>query len=159
MALSLTTIRNDTVGGATSIYGRRLQLSIIGDYLKGHGGEIHPIDDLLTTAPTTLTPGGLTRIGVSGSSQGPTQSFMPVPIAGLRKTIVLNSTSTGSYQLLSTANGAAFFCASDGTSKAVLNFVGPGGSVTLEALSTTQWYVTAQTGNTSLGNITYTTST
>lgn len=159
MALSLTTIRNGVVGGFTSIYGRRLGISIIGDYVKGHGGQVLPIDDLTTTAPTTLTPGGLTRIAVSGSSQGPVQSFMPVPVAGLRKTIVNNSTSTGSYQLLSTANGASFLTCSDGTTKGVLNFIGPGGSVTLEALSTTQWAVTAQTGNTSLGNVTYTTST
>ncbi len=159
MALSLNTIRN---GIQTSIYGRRLGLTITNELLVGFNGVREVIEDL-TTVPTTLAAFGVSVVGVTGSSQGPVQHFLPVPIAGVEKTIILNTTSTASHQFLSTANGASIRSASDGSTKSLVNMLGGGGALTLLGLSSAAWVVkglgvgAASSGATP--NISYTTST
>lgn len=151
MALSLESLRNVI---ATSIFGRRLGLDI-NDYLTGTKDIRKAVEDL-TTVPTTVIAYGNSRVTASGSSQGPVQHFLPVPVVGLTKILSISTTSTGSHQFLSTANGASILCASDGTTKSLVNIVGQGGGVTLFGLTTAIWQVIAQT---STGGITYTTST
>lgn len=144
----------------TSIHGRRLGLDRR-DFLVGHRGERVPVEDL-TTVATTLAHGGISRISGLGSSQGPVQHNLPIPVIGTRKVIIMDCTSTGSQQFLSTPNGAAIFISSLGTTGGVINFIGPGGRIVLRAVSTAAWSVESEGPyiSTALGKaITYTTST
>lgn len=155
MAFSINTIRNTILD---SIKGRKIGLDPAG-YLVGQLETKAAVEDIQSTTPTTLLAYGLTRILTSGSSQGPTQHFLPVPVTGVEKTIAMVSTSTGSQQFLSTANGASIIMATAGTTVGVINFVGPGGFIRLFAASTTQWIVTAIGGSTAAGQPLFTTST
>src|SRR5690242_17261190 len=124
MAQSLETIRSSLL---TSIFGRRLGLTS-DEYVGGTKELKLAIEDISTTVPTTLLAYGITRILTSGSSQGPTQHFLPAPVPGVEKTIIMVTTSTGSQQFLSTANGASIITATGGSTIGVLNFIGPGGA-------------------------------
>lgn len=158
MAQSLETLRNNNI---TSLWGRRLGLQL-DETLAGAREMKLAIEDIQSTVPTTALAYGVTRVLTSGSSQGPTQHFLPAPIPGVRKYIAMHTTSTGSQQFLSTANGASILSASDGTTKAVLNFRGPGGAVELLGLTTAVWSVLggfAFSDTALTANITYTTST
>jgi hypothetical protein len=158
MAQSLETLRSNQV---TPIYGRRLGFQQ-DETLSGPKEIKLAIEDINTTVPTTALAYGVTRVLTSGSSQGPTQHFLPAPIPGVRKYLGMGSTSTGSQQFLSTANGAAIMAASDGTTKGVLNFRGPGGFVQLLGLTTAIWQVVGgmNVGSTDVvANVVYTTST
>ncbi len=155
MAQSLETLRSQN---NTSIYGRRLGLTY-DDYLVGPKDLKLAIEDIQTTVATTAAAYGITRVLTTGSSQGPVQHFLPAPIPGVEKVILLQSTSTGSQQFLSTANGAAIIAASDGTTKGVVNLVGPGGSITLVGLTTALWGVKARDGSSAASLPTFTTST
>jgi hypothetical protein len=152
MAQSLETLRGTNI---TSIWGRRLGLQF-DETIAGAKELKLAVEDIVSTVPTTALAYGVTRILTSGSSQGPVQHNLPAPIPGVRKIIVMNTTSTGSYQFLSTGNGAAILAASDGTTKGLVNFIGQGGVMQLVGLTTAIWAVTAQN---STGGITYTTST
>jgi hypothetical protein len=145
MALTLTTIRNSNV---KSIHGRELGIDASG-YLVGPPGMVQAIEDV--DAATTLAAHGISRLVTSGSTSN-RQHNLPTPVPGIRKTIVLTSTSTGSQQLLSTPNGAAIF-SSAGTTANAANLVGPGGFVVLVGITTAVWAVE------SAQNTTYTTST
>jgi hypothetical protein len=152
MAQSLETIRG---GAVTPIYGRRLGLQRD----ESLGGPIEmklAVEDLATTVPTTILAYGVTRVLTSGSSQGPVQHNLPAPIPGIRKYLIMDTTSTGSYQFMSTANGASILAASDGTTKSLINFVGQGGVAILVGLTTAKWGVLSAE---STGGVTYTTST
>ena len=158
MAQSLETLRGKNV---TPIFGRRLGLQF-DETLAGPKELKLAIEDITSTVPTTALAYGVTRVRTSGSSQGPTQHFLPAPIEGVRKYIAMNTTSTGSQQFLSTANGASILAASDGTTKGVLNFRGPGGSVQMLGLTSAIWAVIGgmNVGSTDVvANVTYTTST
>lgn len=126
----------------TSIHGRRLGIDRR-DFLVGPAGFRLPIEDINSTVPTTVGYSTVTRIRTSGSSQGPTQHNLPSPsdVIGMRKTILMTSTSTGSQQFLSTPNGASIFAATLGTTVGVINFIGPGGSINLRAVSASEWAV------------------
>lgn len=151
MAKLLEAFRNSII---TSIRGRRLGLTN-DDYLVGVKAVATQIEDL-TTSPTTVAAYGHSRVTVTGSSQGPVQHFLPAPVPGVMKTLSLDSTSTASHQFLSTANGASIMAASDGTTKAVINLIGQGGSAILLGVSTAIWRVLA---GASTGGVSYTTST
>lgn len=149
MALSLETIRNAIL---TSMYGRRAGITP-DEYFAGPKDFKRAIEDL-TTVATTVIGYGTSRVIATGSTQGPVQYTLPAPIPGTQKRLTINTTSTASFQFLSTAAGASILAASDGTTKALVNLVGPGGSVTLEAVTTALWQVIA-----SVGSPSYTTST
>lgn len=153
MALSLDTLRNQVV---TSIFGRRMGLDS-NDFLVGPKGLRQQVEDL-TTAATTVAGFGISRVTATGSSQGPVQYTLPSPAGfiGTIKYLALATTSTGSYQFLSTANGASILAASDGTTKALVNLVGQGGVVGLMAVSSAAWQVVSSV---STGGVSYTTST
>jgi hypothetical protein len=151
MASLLETIRNSIV---TSLYGRRLGITGA-EFLVGQKDLQLQVEDL-TTVATTVAGYGYSRVIATGSSQGPVQYTLPAPIPGVKWTGMINSTSTGSYQFLSTANGASIKAASDATTKALVNLIGQGGSVTLVGVTTSIWQVIAYT---STGGVTYTTST
>lgn len=157
MTQALETLRSAIL---TSIFGRRLGFDING-YLVGSPDVRHVVEDINTgSTGTTLRPDGLARVITSGSSQGPVQINLPAPIPGVRKTLVMDTTSTGSHQFLSTPNGASILAGSDGTTKSLINLLGQGGSVILEGLTTAKWAVVAA-GNISTGtlNVSYATST
>ncbi len=151
MAFSLQQIRNTII---TSIFGRQIGLDVNG-YLVGPPEMRLAIEDL-TTVPTTVIGYGLSRVTATGSTQGPVQYFLPAPIPGVRKYLSITTTSTASFQFLSTANGASILAASDATTKAVVNIVGQGGAVELIGITTAIWQVI---NFVSTGGITYTTST
>jgi hypothetical protein len=151
MANLLETIRNAAL---TSIYGRRLGITPA-DNIAGFKAVQTAVQDL-TTAATTVNGYGTSRVIATGSSQGPVQYTLPAPIPGTDTVLCLNTTSTGSYQFLSTANGASILAASDGTTKSLVNLIGQGGAVTLRAMTTAIWQVIASV---STGGVTYTTST
>ena len=152
MAQLLNTIRDKIT---TSFFGRRLGL-IPSDYLAGPKAMVLQVEDL-TTTPTTLAAFGHSVVTATGSTQGPVQHFLPAPpYAGIIKTLSIRTTSTGSHQFLSTANGASILAASDATTKGVINFLGQGGAVTLLSLSTAVWQVIASV---STGGVSYTTTT
>lgn len=148
MAQLIETLRSNNV---TSLWGRRVGLQL-DETMAGIKDVKLAIEDIQTTVPTTALAYGITRILTTGSSQGPVQHLLPAPIPGVRKHLVMNTTSTGSQQFLSTANGASILAASDGTTKSLINFVGQGGAVTLMGLTTAIWAVMA-----SVGGVTYTT--
>jgi hypothetical protein len=152
MAKLLETLRNTIL---TSVHGRRVGLDK-DEYLVGPKALAVQIEDIQSTNATTVSAYGHTRVLTSGSSQGPVQHFLPAPVPGVMKTLSLDSTSTGSQQFLSTANGASILAASDGTTKGVLNFLGQGGSAILIGVTTAIWRVLAQA---STGGVSYTTST
>jgi hypothetical protein len=149
MALSLESLRNL---GLTTIFGRRLALDA-SDFLVGPKGMREQVEDL-TTTPTTVANHGLSRVTATGSSQGAVQHFLPAPVVGGTKRLSITTTSTGSHQFLSTANGASVLAASDGTTKSLVNLIGPGGAVTLFGVTTAAWQVIA-----TVGGVSYTTST
>lgn len=153
MGQSLTQIGNLVL---KSIRGRELGLTY-DNYLAGPKASLEVVQDIQSTVPNTaVLPYGITRILTSGSSQGPVQHTLPgSPYPGVRKTLQMNTTSTGSQQFLA-GSGVSILAASDATTKAVINFVGQGGSVTLAALTTAIWAVVEQC---STGAVTYTTST
>lgn len=142
----------------TTIFGGRLGLTTDG-YLAGPPDIKKRQVDIQSTVPTTVGPDGYVRNLTSGSSQGPTQHNLAAPVQGVELTIVLNSTSTGSQQYLSTPNGASIFLATAGTTVGVVNFAGPGGSVTLVGMSSAAWAVKSLAGSTAGGAPTFTTST
>jgi hypothetical protein len=151
MAFSLEQIRNSIL---TSIYGRRAGLTGA-DFFAGPRALQHVIEDL-TTASTGASNSGHSRVIATGSSQGPVQYTLAAPVPGVYKTLSIDTTSTGSYQFLSTANGASIMAGSDGTTKSLINLVGQGGSVMLVGVTTAIWRVIAQA---STGGLSYTTST
>lgn len=163
MAQSLETLRSSLL---TSIFGRRLGLDPQ-DYLAGPKSLREQVQDVNTGSSATAIPAhGVTRVTCSGSTQGPVQYLLDAPAVGVHKIIMLGgtagATSTGSYQFLSTAAGAAFLIASLGTTAGVLNLIGPASMVRLKGLTTNLWgivgvgpYISTALG----GNISYTTST
>lgn len=151
MAFSLESLRSSII---TGLLGRRIGIDPNG-YLVGSPGIRSAVEDL-TTTPTTVTAYGLSRVTATGSSQGPVQHFLPAPIIGVTKILTIATTSTGSHQFLSTANGASVLAASDGTTKSLVNILGQGGAVTLFGVSTSIWQVISSV---STGGISYTTST
>lgn len=158
MAQSLETLRSRTV---TSIHGRRLALDS-GGYVVGPPDIKGVVEDLTTSTGTDVLAYGIGRVTATGSSQGPVQYNLAAPVPGVSKRLCMNTTSTGSYQFLSTPNGASIMCGSDGTTKSLVNLVGPGGAVTLWGVTTAIWQVMGEGGynTTALGkNVTYTTST
>ena len=135
MALLIETLRN---AYKTSLYGRRIGLDA-NDYIVGPPGMRVQVEDITTTAATSASPFGITRVLTSGSSQ--TGSYtLQAPIVGVTKTLLLNSTSTGGQQF--TMTGATVYNATAGTSSAVVNLYAPGASVQLTAVATDRWIVT-----------------
>lgn len=153
MALSLETLRSAIL---VSKHGRQLGLDKNG-YLIGMPSIREAVEDITTTAATSAIPYGITRVLISGSSQGG-RNTLQAPVVGVTKTLVLNSTSTGGQHF--TATGATIYTASAGTSSAVVNLYAPGASVVLTAVSTNRWVVTGGSlGTTTTPLVTFTTST
>lgn len=154
MAQSLETLRGLNV---TPLFGRRIGLQR-DDTLAGFPDVKLPIEDLTTSTGVTLLANGITAVITSGSTQGPVQYNLPAPIPGTRKIITMNTTSTGSHQFLSTANGASIRAASDGSTQRVINMLG-GGMAILHAVSTAVWIAQHGYGSSGSPNVSYTTST
>jgi hypothetical protein len=153
MAYSIQQLSKERV---RPIHGRNGALDN-NNQVVGIRGVRLPITDL-STAAATIVNGGVYRITGLGSTQGPVQQNLPAPSPGSEIEIILGCTSTGSYQFLSTPNGASVIGASDGTTKGAVNFIGPSGAITLRAVSTASWAVTSRAG-TSASWPTFTTST
>tara|TARA_R110000868_G_scaffold411755_1_gene708909 strand:- start:26689 stop:27150 length:462 start_codon:yes stop_codon:yes gene_type:complete len=134
MALLLETIRNTYM--ATSKHGRRLFLSNA-DALGGFTGVINPIEDVTSTAGTSITPFGHTNILTSGSSQLGVHTIQAISQPGVRKTIGLISTSTGN-QIIKPTNAVIYTC-SGATGSTAINLKGFGATIELLAISTGVW--------------------
>lgn len=159
MAQSLETLRSSKV---KSIQGRELGIDKDG-YLVGPPGMKRVIEDLATgTTGTDVLPHGIARVITSGSTQGPVQRRLAAPQPGVEKILMLDSSSTGSMQFLSTPNGASIIMSSAGTTVGVINLLSPGACVRLVGLTTAKWYVVSEGGYNSTAfvkNVSYTTST
>lgn len=159
MAQSLETLRSSKI---KSIYGRELGIDKDG-YLVG-APQLKEVVEDITTASTGTTPAayGIAQVLTSGSSQGPVQINLPAPVVGVRKRLLMVSTSTGSHQFLSTPAGASIIKSSDGSTGSLVNLLGPGAAVTLVGLTTAKWFVEAigAYNTTAFGsNLSFTTST
>jgi len=149
MPLLLETIRN--VYKATSVHGRRLFMSSR-DALGGFTGIINPIEDVTSTAGTTVTNFGVTNFLTSGSSQTGIHTLQAIDQPGIMKTLGLISTSTGG-QIIK-PNNAVIFTSSGATGSTAINLRQAGANITLLAISTGVWQ---QIGTNSL--VTFSTST
>lgn len=160
---TLEQIRNSNL---TSLYGRRLGVTQksgantqLDEYIGGPKDLVRRVQSITTTVPTTVNADGMVAISGLGSSQGPVQHNLPIPVPGVELQISLACTSTGSMQFLSTPNGASIVADTAGTTVGVVNLVGPGGGIVLFAASTTVWLVTGRSGSTAGGIPLYSTST
>ncbi len=150
MAVSLEQLRNTIM---TSLFGRRLGFDN-NEFLVGTKDLRVAIEDISTTAATSALPYGHTRVLTSGSSQTGVYTLQ-APIPGVRKTLALNSTSTGTAQF--TATNAAFLSGS-GTSEAVISLITKGAFVELLGVTTAYWQILS--GSSIIPtNVLYTTST
>lgn len=150
MALLLETIRNLYM--ATSKHGRRLFLSNA-DALGGFTGTITPIEDVTSTAGTSITNFGHTNFLTSGSSQLGLHTLQAINQPGMNKSIGLISTSTGN-QIIRPTN-AVIYTATGTSGSTVINLKGFGASIELLAISTGIW----QQMGASNSLVTFTTST
>lgn len=134
MAYLLETLRAQR---KTSIHGRRLALDK-DDYLVGPADLRTQVEDQQSTAGTSMPPNGITRILTTGSSQCGIYP-LAAPVIGARKKIVLMSSSTG-CQLVKASGSALFYgCSVSTVGSTVINFLGRGANVTLEAVSSIAW--------------------
>lgn len=157
MAQSLETLRHSAV----SIRGRRLMIDR-NDFLIAKPTK-QIIEDVTTgSSGTTQSNHGISRVTATGSSQGPVQVPLAAPEPGVEKTLVLGTSSTASYQFLTTPAGAAVMHSSAGTTAGVINLLGPGAVITLIGVTTALWQVKSEGGYNSTGmgkNVSFTTST
>lgn len=134
MAYSLQTLRSQKI---TSIHGRRLALDK-DDFIVGPKDIRTQIEDVQSTAGSSFSAFGLTRILTTGSTQCGIYTLQ-APVIGARKRIVLNSSSTG-CQLVKASGGALFYgCSVSTIGSTVINFLGRGANVSLEAVSSVAW--------------------
>lgn len=133
MADLLQTQRNSIL---TSIYGRRLGIDR-NDYLVGPKAEAVQVEDITTTAATSASPYGITRVLTTGSTQLGLYSLQAPERAGVRKTLCLHSTSTGNMQFQLT--GANCWASSGASGTTMINLKGNGAVVELLSISTTLW--------------------
>lgn len=140
MALSINTLGDYAM--RTSIKGRRFGLwrsAAQYEALAGPVGLLKPIEDISTTVATSATPYGVTNVICSGSTQGSVNTLQ-APIPGLKKTLVLASSSTGNHMFRFT--DATLITASGATGSTVVNLKGMGAAIEMFALSTSQWIQT-----------------
>lgn len=157
MAMLLETLRS---AKKTSVHGRRLGLDK-DDFIVGPKAVRHQVEDFQTTAATSMSPFGISRILTSGSTQCGIYPLQ-APVVGVQKRITLDSSSTG-CQLVKASGGALFYgCSITTVGSTVINFLKAGANVTLEAVSTIAWRImnaqTSLVSSDALG-ISFTTST
>lgn len=133
MASLLETLRNSI---NPSVYGRRLGLTP-GDFLVGPKDIQVQVEDFTTTAAATANNYGVTRVLVTGSSQT-SQFTVALPQPGVRKSFILQSTSTGTQQFI--LGTALIFGASLTTvGSTMFSLVRQGASINLIGLTTALW--------------------
>ena len=157
MAYSLETLRSQKI---TSIHGRRLGLDK-NDYLVGPKAVREQVEDLTTTAASSASPYGLTRLMATGSSQL-SDYTLQAPVIGVVKRIAMQTSSTG-CQLVRASGSALFYGCSVATAgSTVINFLKGFADVTLFAASSVAWRLmnagTSLVSSDALG-ISFTTST
>lgn len=158
MAYLLTTIRAQR---QASIHGRKLGITY-DDYLVGPKGMIEQIEDEQTTAATSFSAYGVSRILVTGSSQTSVFTLQAPTRPGIIKRLIMHSSSTG-CQIVKPSGSALVYGASVSTGGSTcINFLKAGGDVTLVAVSTIAWRMmgafTSLVSSDALG-ISFTTST
>lgn len=140
MALLIETIKDKIAMQSSVVYGRRLGLGKearqIYEMLAGPVGLVKQIEDITTTAATSAAPHGHTQVLTSGSTQLGLYTLQS-PIPGIRKTLSLNSTSTGNQQFQLT--NATLITATGATGSTMINLKGLGATIELLGLSTSQW--------------------
>lgn len=134
MAYLLETLRNQ---GVRPAHGRNMKLDK-DFYVVGPKDIRRQVEDLTTTAASSLAPYGMSRLMASGSSQL-SEYTLQAPVPGVQKRIVLHSSSTG-CQLVRASGGALFYgCSVSTAGSTVINFLKAGADVTLEAMSSIAW--------------------
>lgn len=134
MAYSLTTLAAQRI---TSIHGRKLGVDQNG-YLVGPPGLRTQVEDQQSTAGTSMPPNGVTRILTTGSSQCGIYTLQ-APVVGARKRIVLTSSSTGGQMVKASGSALFYGCSVSTIGSTVIQFLGRGAEVTLEAVSSVAW--------------------
>lgn len=146
----------------TSIHGGRLGLDK-DQMIVGPPDIKRDVRTISSTVPnTSVTPHGVVTVSGLSSTQGPVQHSLDAPVPGVPLTLQLACTSTGSQQFNASAAGASIVNTSAGTTSATVNLLGPGGSITLIGLSTSQWGVRSMNDASSTAggrSISFTTST
>ena len=149
MAFTVEQIKNEMI---TSVHGRRLGLDS-NAFLTGPKDLRKAVEDITTTAATTASNYGLTRVLTSGSSQ--TGSYtVEAPVIGTRKMFFQQSTSTGTMAF-KFSGGASVMGASVGTAgSTVITLLGQGANACLEAVTTALWLlVNAAVGSSAGGAV------
>ena len=132
MATLIETLRSAIL---TSVVGRRMGLDANG-FLVGPADIRLQIEDITTTAATSASAYGITRVMTSGSTQ--TGSYtLQAPIPGVRKTLMLTSTSTGIMVFFPT--NATVQTSSGLAGSTVFSLRGLGAVMDLLAVSTSLW--------------------
>lgn len=153
MALLLETLRDKYM--MTSKHGRRLFIAYSGA-IGGFTGPIHPIEDVTSTAGTSILNYGQTNFITSGSSQTGIHTLQAIDQIGARKILGLFSTSTG-CQIVKPTNATIWTC-SGATASTCVNLRAAGAIVELMAISTAVWMQLNYTA-TARDNVSFSTST
>lgn len=154
MALLIETLRNQIM---SSIWGRRLGLDKDG-FVIGQKGPRDQIEDISTTAASSASPFGTTRVLTSGSSQNSQYTLQVMPVGAYKILMQPTSTSTG-VQTFTAASGVAFANSSDGSTSAVISLLGKGAVAMLQAVSSTLIVCLNVTGSSASPLVSFTTST
>lgn len=125
-AITRNQLRNQII---TSLYGRRSGLDIA-DYEVGENDTRLPIDNITTTAASSLTPSGFS---VLGSSAAATYTMLNA-VSGVYKQITQMSSTTGGIVVQLGAN--ANIVTSAGSSFNQMTFAGIGHTANLACVST-----------------------
>lgn len=134
MAYLLQTLRAQR---QTSVHGRRLGIDK-DDFLVGPKSIRHQVEDEQTTAATSFSNYGLTRILTTGSTQTGAYTLQ-APVVGASKRIVLMSSSTGCMVVRASGSALFYGCSVSTAGSTVINLLGRGANVSLEAETSLAW--------------------
>lgn len=135
MAKLLETLRNSIV---TSVHGRRLGIDK-DDCLVGPKDMAVQVEDISTTAATSASPYGITNVLTSGSTQTGRYTVQ-APIVGVRKTFVLQSTSSGTMQFEFT-NATVLGGSLTTAGSTIISLIRQNAVVNLVGISTALWRI------------------
>lgn len=142
MPQTLEQLRNQI---KTGIYGRRIGLDnyrvspVPEEYLVGFADNRKAVEQITTTAGSSLASHGFSLLSATTASSAINTLQAPVP--GVQKVIVQTNTSTLGHQIQLAAGTNVG--TSTGSSANQITFQAQGASVTLTALSSVLWWLTA----------------
>lgn len=135
MAKLLQSLRDSII---TSVHGRRLGIDK-DDCLVGPKDMAVQVEDISTTAATSASPYGITNVLTSGSTQTGRYTVQ-APIVGVRKTFVLQSTSSGTMQFEFT-NATVLGGSLTTAGSTIISLIRQNAVVNLVGISTALWRI------------------